>query len=58
MLQLNINIAFKLSLNQITKEELLEYQLSETCLLGGGDVCWVLLVLRCRCVFVSCIYGG
>lgn len=41
MLQLSINIAFKLSLNQIMKQEVLEYQLSETCSSGGGVVCWV-----------------
>lgn len=58
MLQLSINIAFKLSLNQIMKEELLEYQLSETCLLEGGVVCWVYLVLCCSCESVYCIYGG
>lgn len=38
MLQPYINIAFKLSLNQITKLKLLEYHLSETCLLGRGGV--------------------
>lgn len=30
MLQLYINIAFKLSLNPITKQKVLEYHLSET----------------------------
>jgi len=58
MLQLSINIAFKISLNQTTKEQLLEHQLSKTCLLGGGVVCWVFLVLCCSSVFVCCLYGG
>lgn len=46
MFQLNINIAFKLSLIQITKEELIEYQLSETYLLGIFDF----MLQLCICV--------